>query len=635
MLSNIFREFLVAGLFTLFATVATLAQSSDAELLQQFCAPSDIRGSGCLNAKGFSQGGTACNVEFQENRIVGKYISPLTTTLVIPYGSDCIPRAMGGGGSAVFEKIDGKYVFRGFHVGNPLECVSVPALRNKDRLVCIQLAAAPNLVEISFAAKPPKNIVMSDNILVASGGNLVDCPDTLELKNKDLSALDIEDLSKLEVGSAPGTVSVWSRYYDLRAVAAACAPNAKVPNGMGSIPPGVEKEGRLIIDLNTGSINPAAQINEKKSTIDKPFVNELDAKSEVPALPNDGALVPHKVVTYHTKGATNAEMLNSVTLPPVRTLSPMPSSGAIVVNNITTKPSAVAPLIPLAGNSPIGGASSNGVTAREIRAAALNARGDAYYGKGQIDLAINKFDEAIKLAPGFARAFNGRGMAYIGKAQFDRAIQDFDQAIKLSPQFAEGFNLRGFAYTAKGQFDRAIQDFDWAIGLKPHESGFFYNRGVAYSSRGVWGNGMAIGVQRLQDDHAIQDFDHAIQDYDQALKLNPDGASVLNGYLNEAYNLRGKAYASKGHYDRAIQDFDQAIKVNPYDPSAFISRGKIYNDKGQTDLAIQDFDKAITLNPKNAETFYNRGIVKKKKGDEIGVAADIATAKSINPNIGR
>jgi tetratricopeptide (TPR) repeat protein len=152
-------------------------------------------------------------------------------------------------------------------------------------------------------------------------------------------------------------------------------------NGMGSIPPGVEKEGRLIIDLNTGSINPAAQINDKKSMIDGPAAINPDAKGEA--------------------------------------------------------------------------------------AAAFNARGDAYNGKGQFDQAIKEFNQAIKLAPNFAEAFSGRGMAYKGKGQFDQAINEFDHAIKLNPKIAEGFSGRDDAYSAKGQIDRGIQDYDQAIKLNP------------------------------------------------------------------------------------------------------------------------------------------------------------------------
>jgi tetratricopeptide (TPR) repeat protein len=114
-------------------------------------------------------------------------------------------------------------------------------------------------------------------------------------------------------------------------------------------------------------------------------------------------------------------------------------------------------------------------------AAAFNARGDAYNGKGQFDQAIKEFNQAIKLAPNFAEAFSGRGMAYKGKGQFDQAINEFDHAIKLNPKIAEGFSGRGDAYVAKGQIDRGIQDYDQAIKLNPSVHFALPNRGIAYA----------------------------------------------------------------------------------------------------------------------------------------------------------
>jgi tetratricopeptide (TPR) repeat protein len=53
-----------------------------------------------------------------------------------------------------------------------------------------------------------------------------------------------------------------------------------------------------------------------------------------------------------------------------------------------------------------------------------------------------------------AVALRSRGNAYVGKGQPERAIQDYDQALRLTPGFAEAYYFRGETWPrdqSKGQ----------------------------------------------------------------------------------------------------------------------------------------------------------------------------------------
>ena len=195
----------------------------------------------------------------------------------------------------------------------------------------------------------------------------------------------------------------------------------------------------------------------------------------------------------------------------------------------------------------------------------LYNRGTAYLEKGEYDLAIRDYDQAIQLKPDYAFALNNRGEAYINKGEFDRAIRDFDQAIQFKPDYAFALNNRGGAYLIKGEFDRAIRDFDQAIQFKPDYATAFNNRGLAYINKG--------------------EFDRAIRDFDQAIQFKPDYAFALNN--------RGLAYIDKGEFDRAIRDFDQAIQFKPDGAIAFNNKAWLLTTA--QDASVRDGEEAVRL----------------------------------------
>jgi tetratricopeptide (TPR) repeat protein len=260
-------------------------------------------------------------------------------------------------------------------------------------------------------------------------------------------------------------------------------------------------------------------------------------------------------------------------------------------------------------------------------------RGITFASRGDYDMAIADFTEAVNLDPDMRTAWMLRGRALyasvsnvisvgenfsgvstlstIGaavteekKAVYDRAIADFTQAIRLDPDNAEGYLERGIAYDSKGDYDRAIADYNQAIRLNPDYYTAYNNRGDAYGGKG--------------------DYDRAIADYNQVIRLNPD--------IDAAFNNRGLVYKNKGDYDMAIADYTQAIRINPYYAIGFNNRGLAYYDKGDFDMAIADFTQAIRLDPDNAQAYKNRGDAYIGKRDYDRAITDLNQAIRLDPD---
>ena len=121
----------------------------------------------------------------------------------------------------------------------------------------------------------------------------------------------------------------------------------------------------------------------------------------------------------------------------------------------------------------IGGCTSlieSGYESERNLAVSFFHRGRAHFKNEAYDLAVQDFDEAVRLRPGFLNAFFQRGDVYAAKEDFDLAIQDYDEVIRLDPTDSIAFKYRGDVYLAQGDNERAIQDYDEALRLDPSDS---------------------------------------------------------------------------------------------------------------------------------------------------------------------
>ena len=67
------------------------------------------------------------------------------------------------------------------------------------------------------------------------------------------------------------------------------------------------------------------------------------------------------------------------------------------------------------------------------------------------------------------RHYNNRGLARQAKGDLDGALDDYNEAIRLKPDEADVYYNRGITRKAKGDMDGALDDYNEAIRLKPDD----------------------------------------------------------------------------------------------------------------------------------------------------------------------
>jgi tetratricopeptide (TPR) repeat protein len=228
-------------------------------------------------------------------------------------------------------------------------------------------------------------------------------------------------------------------------------------------------------------------------------------------------------------------------------------------------------------------------------------RGLAYDHLGQFERAINDFDHALELDPGYGLAYYNRGLTYYNMRQFERAIEDFDQTIERDPENIFAYINRGNAYFDMGDRAQAIADYDRAIERDPRFALTYANRGLAYGLAG--------------------DFERALEDLSRAIELDP-------GYALAIVN-RGNVYNAMGDLERAFADFDQAVEIDPTMANAFYNRGVVYYNQGELQASIADFNRAIEIDPVNSAFYLGRAAVNYVLEDFEAALADWSFVESL------
>jgi tetratricopeptide (TPR) repeat protein len=128
-------------------------------------------------------------------------------------------------------------------------------------------------------------------------------------------------------------------------------------------------------------------------------------------------------------------------------------------------PSPTATVTPTATASPTNTPTPN----LAATAAAYYKSGRANSEKGEWELAISDYDQAIQFRPDYPEAYYHRGIAWTKQGDLDQAVADFSQTIQLNPGYVDAYNIVGWLMPL-GFTELAIEDYNQAIELDPEYS---------------------------------------------------------------------------------------------------------------------------------------------------------------------
>jgi len=115
---------------------------------------------------------------------------------------------------------------------------------------------------------------------------------------------------------------------------------------------------------------------------------------------------------------------------------------------------------------------------------AHNNLGVVQFQKGDLDDAIEKYEQSLRLNPDYAEARYNLGSALLQKGKIDDAIAQCQKALELGPNDPDAHVVLGNAFMARRDIDGAISQYTQALALRAEDSNAHYNLATALREKG-------------------------------------------------------------------------------------------------------------------------------------------------------
>ena len=194
--------------------------------------------------------------------------------------------------------------------------------------------------------------------------------------------------------------------------------------------------------------------------------------------------------------------------------------------------------------------------------------------------AINCYDQALKVHPGFADAWNNKGTSLSRLGRYEEALTCYDQALKVNPKDTATWNNKGASLYRLGRYEESLACYDQALKINPKNTAAWDNKGNSLYRLGRYEESLAY--------------------YDQALKINPKNTA--------AWDNKGNSLDRLGRYEEALAYYDQALKVNPKDAHAWCNKGVSLDPLGRYEEALACYEEALKVYPGFADAWNNKGV---------------------------
>ena len=193
--------------------------------------------------------------------------------------------------------------------------------------------------------------------------------------------------------------------------------------------------------------------------------------------------------------------------------------------------------------------------------------------------------EALPEVRTFADVHNMLGVAFHHQGKFGKALEAFQEALKINPGYTEACLNLAVTYNDLGMYNEARAIYARAQRATTDEAAKIQDAFV----RGKLANMHAEIGEAYSE---LQCWDDAIVELRKALALRPDFADIRTAL--------GKALRESGRRDEALAELLDAKKQRPRYAPSIVQLGLTYYTMGRKDEALAEWRGVLEIEPENA-----------------------------------
>jgi tetratricopeptide (TPR) repeat protein len=266
----------------------------------------------------------------------------------------------------------------------------------------------------------------------------------------------------------------------------------------------------------------------------------------------------------------------------------------------------------------------------------LYQQAQAAKSRGDLTMAIEKYNAMLKLSPDLAAAYNNLGLLYFQTRDYTKASQAFEAGLKRDPSMSPSLVLLGVSYFELGDFGRARPVLEHAVRAMPDDEQAQLFLGLALAKTGE-SESAATVLQTLlkKNPKHLEALYHLGKIYmalaqETLQRLDTEGP---DSYLTHL--IAGEAQEQMEHYDDAAAQYKQALERQPPGFAGLHYKvGNIYWLQGKWAEAKKEFDLELKTNPKNCMALWKTGNVMLQTKEDLAKASEfVDRALEICPNV--
>lgn len=233
---------------------------------------------------------------------------------------------------------------------------------------------------------------------------------------------------------------------------------------------------------------------------------------------------------------------------------------------------------------------------------------------GALQRAVDCFQKAIHIDPGYALAYSGLSDAYVLLAArhygnlpdaqaVGLALPAAQKAIELDPDLAEARASLGMIDLYRGDYASAEAAFRRALELQP-----------GYINALVW-LGLALNAQGR--------YREAFASNREALRVDPLSPIVNSNYALDALRF--------GDLEAAQQRFATALDVDPAFLVPYAGMARLHAARAELHEALSWIDRALERSPDRSYYHARKGLLLLRLGDPEAAASSVGIATRLSP----